>query len=100
MTYVHHHVITLHCRSAVQSLMKMSQAALRYNYHPDGLTHTWATYYQVRLSSSQACINEWYALHADNATSTCDFCKYLSCCAANMYSAPIGSYAIDMKPHA
>ena len=46
-------------RSAVQSITKMADIALRLAYHPRGLTHTWVTYYDVRVTSSQACINDW-----------------------------------------
>lgn len=62
---LHHPVIWLHCpyqRSALQSLHKACDVARCHNYFPGSLFLTWVSYYQSRVSSDQALINEWNAM--------------------------------------
>ncbi|KAG7484874.1 hypothetical protein MATL_G00054470 [Megalops atlanticus] len=48
--------------SALQSLHKACEVARCHNYYPGSLFLTWVSYYQSRVSSDQACINEWNAM--------------------------------------
>ncbi|KAJ8267227.1 hypothetical protein GJAV_G00140020 [Gymnothorax javanicus] len=48
--------------SALQSLHKACEAARCHNYYPGSLFLTWVSYYQSRVASDQACINEWNAM--------------------------------------
>uniref|UniRef100_A0A671S019 protein-serine/threonine phosphatase n=1 Tax=Sinocyclocheilus anshuiensis TaxID=1608454 RepID=A0A671S019_9TELE len=48
--------------SALQSLHKACEVARCHNYFPGSLFLTWVSYYQSRVSSDQACINEWNAM--------------------------------------
>lgn len=62
---LHHPVIWLHSlcpRSALQSLHKACEVARCHNYFPGSLFLTWVSYYQSRVSSDQALINEWNAM--------------------------------------
>lgn len=52
----------LTCRSALQSLHKACEVARCQNYFPGSLFLTWVSYYQSRVSSDQARINEWNAM--------------------------------------
>ncbi|KAM4627179.1 uncharacterized protein ssh2a isoform 2-T2 [Polymixia lowei] len=45
--------------SSLQSLHKACEVARCHNYYPGSLFLTWVSYYQSRVSSDQACINEW-----------------------------------------
>nr|XP_020473657.1 protein phosphatase Slingshot homolog 2-like isoform X2 [Monopterus albus] len=45
--------------SALQSLHKACEVARCHNYFPGSLFLTWVSYYQSRVSSDQARINEW-----------------------------------------
>ncbi|XP_026794376.2 protein phosphatase Slingshot homolog 2b isoform X1 [Pangasianodon hypophthalmus] len=45
--------------SALQSLHKACEVARCHNYFPGSLFLTWVSYYQSRVSSDQAHINEW-----------------------------------------
>ncbi|ELT94288.1 hypothetical protein CAPTEDRAFT_179067 [Capitella teleta] len=61
--------------SALQCLNKVQRTSQQNNYHPKGLTHTWVSYYQVRIKSDQTCINEWNVMddiesHRSDATIT------------------------------
>lgn len=49
-------------RSALQSLHKACEVARCHNYFPGSLFLTWVSYYQSRVSSDQAHINEWNAM--------------------------------------
>ena len=49
-------------RSALQSLHKACEVARCHNYFPGSLFLTWVSYYQGRVSSDQARINEWNAM--------------------------------------
>lgn len=49
-------------RSALQSLHKACEVARCHNYFPGSLFLTWVSYYQSRVSSDQALINEWNAM--------------------------------------
>lgn len=49
-------------RSALQSLHKACEVARCHNYFPGSLFLTWVSYYQSRVSSDQARINEWNAM--------------------------------------
>ncbi|XP_077401949.1 protein phosphatase Slingshot homolog 2b [Vanacampus margaritifer] len=58
--------------SALQSLHKACEVARCHNYFPGSLFLTWVSYYQSRVSSDQARINEWNAmrdLHSHRADS-------------------------------
>lgn len=48
--------------SALQSLHKACEVARSHNYFPGSLFLTWVSYYQSRVSSDQARINEWNAM--------------------------------------
>ncbi|XP_029924677.1 protein phosphatase Slingshot homolog 2b isoform X2 [Myripristis murdjan] len=48
--------------SALQSLHKACEVARCHNYFPGSLFLTWVSYYQSRVSSDQAHINEWNAM--------------------------------------
>ncbi|XP_068187091.1 protein phosphatase Slingshot homolog 2b isoform X2 [Antennarius striatus] len=48
--------------SALQSLHKACEVARCHNYYPGSLFLTWVSYYQSRVSSDQARINEWNAM--------------------------------------
>uniref|UniRef100_A0A8C1HY31 protein-serine/threonine phosphatase n=1 Tax=Cyprinus carpio carpio TaxID=630221 RepID=A0A8C1HY31_CYPCA len=48
--------------SALQSLHKACEVARCHNYFPGSLFLTWVSYYQSRVSSDQARINEWNAM--------------------------------------
>ncbi|XP_048839533.1 LOW QUALITY PROTEIN: protein phosphatase Slingshot homolog 2-like [Brienomyrus brachyistius] len=48
--------------SALQSLHKACEVARCHNYYPGSLFLTWVSYYQSRVASGQACINEWNAM--------------------------------------
>ncbi|KPP68235.1 protein phosphatase Slingshot2-like, partial [Scleropages formosus] len=48
--------------SALQSLHKACEVARCHNYYPGSLFLTWVSYYQSRVTSDQACINEWNAM--------------------------------------
>ncbi|XP_072301921.1 protein phosphatase Slingshot homolog 2b isoform X2 [Eucyclogobius newberryi] len=48
--------------SALQSLHKACEAARGHNYFPGSLFLTWVSYYQSRVCSDQARINEWNAM--------------------------------------
>ncbi|XP_052443803.1 protein phosphatase Slingshot homolog 2b isoform X2 [Carassius gibelio] len=48
--------------SALQSLHKACEVARCHSYFPGSLFLTWVSYYQSRVSSDQACINEWNAM--------------------------------------
>ncbi|XP_023665246.1 protein phosphatase Slingshot homolog 2 isoform X2 [Paramormyrops kingsleyae] len=48
--------------SALQSLHKACEVARCHNYYPGSLFLTWVSYYQSRVASDQACINEWNAM--------------------------------------
>jgi hypothetical protein len=48
--------------SALQSLIKVRDTALHNSYFPQGLTHTWVTYYEVRIKSEQVYVNEWHMM--------------------------------------
>ncbi|XP_062289599.1 protein phosphatase Slingshot homolog 2b [Scomber scombrus] len=48
--------------SALQSLHKACEVARGHNYFPGSLFLTWVSYYQSRVSSDQARINEWNAM--------------------------------------
>ncbi|KAI1903272.1 hypothetical protein AGOR_G00025500 [Albula goreensis] len=48
--------------SALQSLHKACEVARCNNYYPGSLFLTWVSYYQSRVASDQACINEWNAM--------------------------------------
>ncbi|TRY98361.1 hypothetical protein DNTS_021787 [Danionella cerebrum] len=48
--------------SALQSLHKACDVARGHNYFPGSLFLTWVSYYQSRVSSDQARINEWNAM--------------------------------------
>ncbi|KAM9846791.1 protein phosphatase Slingshot homolog 2b [Aulostomus maculatus] len=48
--------------SALQSLHKACEVARCNNYFPGSLFLTWVSYYQTRVSSDQARINEWNAM--------------------------------------
>lgn len=48
--------------SALQSLHKACEVARCHNYFPGSLFLTWVSYYQSRVSSDQAQINEWNAM--------------------------------------
>ncbi|XP_073680751.1 protein phosphatase Slingshot homolog 2b isoform X2 [Garra rufa] len=48
--------------SALQSLHKACEVARCHNYFPGSLFLTWVSYYQSRMSSDQARINEWNAM--------------------------------------
>ncbi|XP_027009155.2 protein phosphatase Slingshot homolog 2b isoform X1 [Tachysurus fulvidraco] len=48
--------------SALQSLHKACEVARGHNYFPGSLFLTWVSYYQSRMSSEQAHINEWNAM--------------------------------------
>ncbi|KAG7224597.1 hypothetical protein INR49_011350 [Caranx melampygus] len=47
---------------ALQSLHKACEVARCHNYFPGSLFLTWVSYYQSRVSSDQARINEWNAM--------------------------------------
>lgn len=49
-------------RSALQSLHKACEVARCHNYFPGSLFLTWVSYYQSRVCSDQARINEWNAM--------------------------------------
>lgn len=62
---IHHPLLWLHSphrRSALQSLHKACEVARCHNYFPGSLFLTWVSYYQSRVSSDQALINEWNAM--------------------------------------
>ncbi|XP_051956522.1 protein phosphatase Slingshot homolog 1-like [Xyrauchen texanus] len=48
--------------SSLQSLHKACEVAHCHNYFPGSLFLTWVSYYQSRVSSDQARINEWNAM--------------------------------------
>uniref|UniRef100_A0A669B7G1 protein-serine/threonine phosphatase n=1 Tax=Oreochromis niloticus TaxID=8128 RepID=A0A669B7G1_ORENI len=48
--------------SALQSLHKACEVARSHNYFPGSLFLTWVSYYQSRVYSDQARINEWNAM--------------------------------------
>ncbi|KAM4545807.1 protein phosphatase Slingshot homolog 2b isoform 2-T2 [Odontesthes bonariensis] len=48
--------------SALQSLHKACEVARCHNYFPGSLFLTWVSYYQSRVCSDQARINEWNAM--------------------------------------
>ncbi|XP_016394775.1 protein phosphatase Slingshot homolog 2-like isoform X3 [Sinocyclocheilus rhinocerous] len=48
--------------SALQSLHKACEMARCQNYFPGSLFLTWVSYYQSRVTSDQALINEWNAM--------------------------------------
>uniref|UniRef100_A0A8C5DJP5 protein-serine/threonine phosphatase n=1 Tax=Gouania willdenowi TaxID=441366 RepID=A0A8C5DJP5_GOUWI len=48
--------------SALQSLHKACEVARCHNYFPGSLFLTWVSYYQSRMCSDQARINEWNAM--------------------------------------
>ncbi|XP_077448205.1 protein phosphatase Slingshot homolog 2b isoform X2 [Stigmatopora argus] len=48
--------------SALQSLHKACEVARCHNYFPGSLFLTWVSYYQSRVSSDRARINEWNAM--------------------------------------
>ncbi|XP_042354658.1 protein phosphatase Slingshot homolog 2b isoform X2 [Plectropomus leopardus] len=48
--------------SALQSLHKACEVARCHNYFPGSLFLTWVSYYQSRVYSDQARINEWNAM--------------------------------------
>ncbi|XP_042567441.1 protein phosphatase Slingshot homolog 2b [Cyprinus carpio] len=48
--------------SALQSLHKACEVARCHSYFPGSLFLTWVSYYQSRVSSDQAFINEWNAM--------------------------------------
>ncbi|XP_068600318.1 protein phosphatase Slingshot homolog 2b isoform X2 [Brachionichthys hirsutus] len=48
--------------SALQSLHKACEVARCHNYYPGSLFLTWVSYYQSRVCSDQARINEWNAM--------------------------------------
>ncbi|XP_076024330.1 protein phosphatase Slingshot homolog 2b isoform X2 [Genypterus blacodes] len=48
--------------SALQSLHKACDVARCHNYFPGSLFLTWVSYYQSRVSSDQARVNEWNAM--------------------------------------
>ncbi|XP_008425608.1 protein phosphatase Slingshot homolog 2b isoform X1 [Poecilia reticulata] len=48
--------------SSLQSLHKACEVARCHNYFPGSLFLTWVSYYQSRVSSDQARINEWNAM--------------------------------------
>ncbi|KAM6907614.1 protein phosphatase Slingshot homolog 2b [Xenentodon cancila] len=48
--------------SALQSLHKACEVARCHNYFPGSLFLTWVSYYQSRVSSDQARLNEWNAM--------------------------------------
>uniref|UniRef100_A0A8C2C9N5 protein-serine/threonine phosphatase n=1 Tax=Cyprinus carpio TaxID=7962 RepID=A0A8C2C9N5_CYPCA len=48
--------------SALQSLHKACEVAHCHSYFPGSLFLTWVSYYQSRVSSDQAFINEWNAM--------------------------------------
>ncbi|XP_077995340.1 uncharacterized protein LOC144448877 [Glandiceps talaboti] len=45
--------------SALQCLHKNADIARLYNYYTGGLNLTWTCYYEAKMDSDQACINEW-----------------------------------------
>lgn len=48
--------------SALQTLHKVSSKARDNNYYPGGPSHSWASYYEERISSERSCLNEWNAM--------------------------------------
>jgi protein phosphatase slingshot len=50
------------CRSALQTLHKVSSKAREQNYFQGGLTHDWVDYYEKRIESDRSCLNEWHAM--------------------------------------
>ncbi|XP_043574352.1 protein phosphatase Slingshot homolog 2 isoform X2 [Chiloscyllium plagiosum] len=48
--------------SALQSLHKACEIARTHNYYPGSLYLTWISYYESRINSNQAFINEWNAM--------------------------------------
>ena len=48
--------------SALQSLHRVIDTARCCNYFPGGLTHTWISYYEAKVASSQDEVNEWHAM--------------------------------------
>ncbi|XP_074640794.1 uncharacterized protein LOC141898664 isoform X2 [Tubulanus polymorphus] len=48
--------------SALQSLYKVTDVAMKNYYYPGGLTHTWMCYYESRIKSDRASINEWHLM--------------------------------------
>lgn len=50
------------CRSALQTLHKVSSKARDHNYFLGGLTHEWVSYYEQRIESDRSCLNEWHAM--------------------------------------
>ncbi|KAG5284703.1 hypothetical protein AALO_G00029570 [Alosa alosa] len=54
--------------SALQSLHKACEVARGHNYFPGSLFLTWVSYYQSRVASDQARINEWNAMQDVQST--------------------------------
>ncbi|XP_067866550.1 protein phosphatase Slingshot homolog 2 isoform X3 [Heterodontus francisci] len=48
--------------SALQSLHKACDVARTHNYYPGSLYLTWISYYESRINSNQAFVNEWNAM--------------------------------------
>ncbi|XP_072325720.1 protein phosphatase Slingshot homolog 2-like isoform X2 [Scyliorhinus torazame] len=48
--------------SALQSLHKACEIARMHNYYPGSLYLTWISYYESRINSNQAFVNEWNAM--------------------------------------
>lgn len=47
------------CRAALQVMYKATKDAQTYNYYQGGLSHTWMSYYSVKITTDGAILNEW-----------------------------------------